>query len=406
MRIMRLRSGRRVPGPNVYTNITITDPLKGACLTAAMKPAAPALGHRRLVRQCLQHRLDQHSQCRQRRFRPRLARGQFRVLECEMRPTDVSSPPTAQNWVIGGSTSSKQGTAIYDQFGTTVTPQSLYIAQLLDRLTPTVATAAAASPSTVTGTTTSLSVLGADGAGESTLNYTWSVLSGPTGAAAVAFSVNGTNASKNTVATFGQAGKYTLQATIQYPGGFSAVSTVSVTVNQTLTGIAVSPGPVSINENTPQQFTALATDQFGNPMTATVNWGATGGSINNAGLYTSPATPNNYTVTATNGLVSGSATVTVLNAAAVLSAAATASPAPVTGTTTSLSALALGDTGQASLTYTWSATLIPAGASALRYSAPTAPMPPRTRQLLSAALAPTRSKSPLPTREVRLPPAA
>ena len=265
--------------------------------------------------------------------------------------------------MIGGSTSSKQGTAIYDQFGTTVSPQSLYIAQLLDRLTPTVATAAAASPSTVTGTTTSLSVLGADGAGESTLNYTWSVLSGPTGAAAVAFSVNGTNASKNTVATFGQAGKYTLQATIQYPGGFSAVSTVSVTVNQTLTGIAVSPGPVSINENTPQQFTALATDQFGNPMTATVNWGATGGSINNAGLYTSPATPNNYTVTATNGLVSGSATVTVLNAAAVLSAAATASPAPVTGTTTSLSALALGDTGQASLTYTWSATLLPQGAS-------------------------------------------
>ena len=86
----------------------------------------------------------------------------------------IYSPPTAQNWVIGGSTNSKQGTAIYDQLGTTVTPQSLYIAQLLDRLTPTVATAAAALPSPVTGKTTMLTAFGADAAGESTLTYTWS----------------------------------------------------------------------------------------------------------------------------------------------------------------------------------------------------------------------------------------
>ena len=297
-----------------------------------------------------------------------MAGGQFRLVECECARRCQQPADGSKNWVIGGSGSTSEGSGTFDQRGKTLTPQSLYQAQLLDRLTPTVATAAAAAPSTVTGKTTSLSVLGADVAGESTLSYTWSVLSAPTGAPAVTFSSNGANASKNTVATFAQAGTYTLQATIQYPGGFSAVSSVTVTVSQTLTGIAVSPGPVSINENTPQQFKALATDQFGNSMNAAVSWSATGGSINSAGLYTSLASPNNYTVTATNGSVSGSATVTVLNAAAVLSAAATASPAPVTGTTTNLSALALGDTGQASLTYTWSATSIPPGASAPLFS--------------------------------------
>src|SRR5262249_16641679 len=62
----------------------------------------------------------------------------------------------------------------------------------------TVAQAAAASPTTVTGKTTSLSVLGADDGGEANLRYTWTS-SGP---AAVTFSVNGSNAAKTTVATF------------------------------------------------------------------------------------------------------------------------------------------------------------------------------------------------------------
>src|SRR5207249_7226272 len=47
-------------------------------------------------------------------------------------------------------------------------------------LVPTIATAAAASPNPVTtGTTTDLSVLGADDAGEANLTYTWAVTAGP-----------------------------------------------------------------------------------------------------------------------------------------------------------------------------------------------------------------------------------
>ena len=71
-------------------------------------------------------------------------------------------------------------------------------------------TLASASPNPVTGTSTALSVLGADTAGESTINYTWSA----TGPGTVSFSANGTNAAKNTTATFTAAGNYTLQAVL------------------------------------------------------------------------------------------------------------------------------------------------------------------------------------------------
>ena len=77
---------------------------------------------------------------------------------------------------------------------------------------PTVAVPAAAAPATVTGSTTSLSVLGDDQAGESNLTYTWSTIGTPP--AAVTFSANGTNAAKNTIATFSKAGTYSLTVTI------------------------------------------------------------------------------------------------------------------------------------------------------------------------------------------------
>ena len=77
---------------------------------------------------------------------------------------------------------------------------------------PTVANAASAAPNPVTGTTTGLSVLGADDGGEGHLAYTWSVVGTPP--ATVQFSINDSNAAKDTVATFASAGSYTLRATI------------------------------------------------------------------------------------------------------------------------------------------------------------------------------------------------
>src|SRR2546421_8004377 len=64
---------------------------------------------------------------------------------------------------------------------------------------PTIAVAAAASPNPVTtGTTTDLSVLGADDGGETHITYSWAITAGPSGAT---FSANGTNAAKSSTAT-------------------------------------------------------------------------------------------------------------------------------------------------------------------------------------------------------------
>lgn len=96
---------------------------------------------------------------------------------------------------------------------------------------PTVAKVAGASFATVTGTTTALSVLGADDGGEANLIYTWSVQTKPTGAVNPTFSVNGTNVSKNTTATFSAVGAYTFVVTIKDKLGLTVSSSVTVTVN-------------------------------------------------------------------------------------------------------------------------------------------------------------------------------
>ncbi len=156
---------------------------------------------------------------------------------------------------------------------------------------PTVATAAAASPSPVTGTTTNLTVLGADtdGGGEANLTYVWTTTGTPP--AAVSFSANGTNAAKNTTATFTAAGTYDFLATITDLGGQSTTSAISVTVNQSFTGIAVSPATISLGSSATQQFTATANDQFGAAMASqpTFTWAVASGvgSIDaSGGLYT------------------------------------------------------------------------------------------------------------------------
>ncbi len=183
---------------------------------------------------------------------------------------------------------------------------------------PTVATAANASPNPVTGTSASLSVLGADGAGEAGLTYTWSVVSPlPAGASTPTFSANGTNAAKNTMVTFGAAGSYILQATIRDAAGLSVASSVTVVVNQTLTAVVVTPGTARLADRARQQFTAVANDQFGNPLTvqpSSFTWsvsGAAGGTVSQTGLYTAPASGAGAAVVTAAAGLSGNAAVTV-----------------------------------------------------------------------------------------------
>ena len=133
----------------------------------------------------------------------------------------------------------------------------------IDTTGPTVAMSASTAPSVVSGTTTGLSVLGADVAtGQSALTYTWTATSLPAGAVMPAFSVNGVNAAQNTTATFSKAGNYTFQVTITDSLNLTTTSSVSVTVSQVLTfdqrfrpaAVGHGPGPVRQRSGQPAEF--------------------------------------------------------------------------------------------------------------------------------------------------------
>jgi hypothetical protein len=158
---------------------------------------------------------------------------------------------------------------------------------------PTVATPAAASPSTVHGKTTALSVLGADDGGEANLTYTWVMTSGPMGAHPT-FSANGTNAAKNTTVTFDRAGGYTFRVTITDAGGLTATSSTGVTVVQTLTSIRLSPTTATVAPCGTVRFSAKAYDQFAIALVQqpTFTWSVVKGpgKVSGTGVYTAPVT--------------------------------------------------------------------------------------------------------------------
>ena len=91
---------------------------------------------------------------------------------------------------------------------------------------PTIATVASATPNVLTGTTTVLSVLGADDGGDANLSYTWSA----TGPASVSVSPNGSNAAKNATATFTATGTYVFTVTVTDVEGLSVSQQLPVTV--------------------------------------------------------------------------------------------------------------------------------------------------------------------------------
>ncbi|HEY7310298.1 MAG TPA: hypothetical protein VH643_13120 [Gemmataceae bacterium] len=159
---------------------------------------------------------------------------------------------------------------------------------------PWIMKAASASPSTVTGRTTNLSVQGNEDGGGAGLTYTWWAVSGPAGAPLPTYSVNGTNAAQNTTVAFYRAGTYILRATITDAHGKTVSSDVTVTVQQTLTSIAVTPAHPSVADSGTQQFTATGRDQFGQAMsTPPTNWtwklASGAGSLSSTGLYTAPS---------------------------------------------------------------------------------------------------------------------
>ncbi len=175
---------------------------------------------------------------------------------------------------------------------------------------PVIAIGAAAAPSPVSGTTTTLSVTGNDDRGADGLSYTWSSTGTPP--APVTFSGNGTSAARQVVATFAKVGVYAFQVVTTDSLGASATSTVSVTVQATAMHLSISPTALTLPRGTTQQFTAAATDQFGQPMqTPPIVWSTTGGTISSAGLLTVGAVPGSHVARANVGGIAATATYTV-----------------------------------------------------------------------------------------------
>ncbi len=237
----------------------------------------------------------------------------------------TSGTPAASDWVqfaptqtIAMNSSAQGGLAVTSHVNGTPATGSFSGVYLGQVAAPTIASAAAATPNPTAGTNAALSVLGADNSGgsEANLTYTWSVTGKPTGAADPAFTVNGTNASKNTTAIFSKAGNYQFTVTITNVASLSVTSVVNVTVNQTAASIAVSPSIATVAPNGQRQFTATAYDQFGTVLSPSgIVWSNSNsnlGSINAAtGLFAAAGLQGITTVTATVGGLSSSATVNV-----------------------------------------------------------------------------------------------
>ena len=96
------------------------------------------------------------------------------------------------------------------------------------------------------------------------------------------------------------------------PTGRGSIAVAAV--SQTLTSIAVSPTSASVVVGGTRQFSATALDQNGVAMASQppFSWAVNGGgSISGSGLFTAQAAGGPFTVTATGGGVSGTASVTV-----------------------------------------------------------------------------------------------
>ncbi len=182
---------------------------------------------------------------------------------------------------------------------------------------PTIAIPASATPNPVYTTSTQLSVLGADAGGESNLTYTWTTTSSPAGVAAPTFAINDTNASKNDKVTFHGIGAYTFQVLVTNATGVSAISTVSVNVNPSLSSFGLTPSKSQLAVNQTLQFVASGLDQFGNTITTSTSfvWSVAsgGGTVTSSGLYTAPTTGTIATVKVSTGTLNLTSTVYVLS---------------------------------------------------------------------------------------------
>ncbi len=172
----------------------------------------------------------------------------------------------------------------------------------------------------IRGSATNLTVTATDDAGESSLNYTWAVTSGP---APVFFPANASNAAKTTSANFEATGDYQISVAVRDAQGLTVTSAVNARVEKTTSGLMVSPAAVILTVGASQTFSATLVDQFGVSLASqpsSFGWSASGGgTINSTGVFSAGAAGGPYVITASSGGFSNTANVTVSPAPATVS---------------------------------------------------------------------------------------
>src|SRR5262249_58812516 len=133
----------------------------------------------------------------------------------------------------------------------------------------------------------------------------WQLLGPSAARGGVPSPANATISRKNPPPSFVGAGSYPFPATVS-DGSQSVSSSVTVTVNQTLTHVQISPATATVPDGATQQFSASALDQFGAALATqpAFTWSIDAGGlgkIGTNGLYTAPPTRVRFaTVPATN----------------------------------------------------------------------------------------------------------
>jgi len=148
-------------------------------------------------------------------------------------------------------------------------------------------------------------------------SHQWGVVTGGTSAfnaypSWVAGAADATGAAANCAGLGFTGGGVTLA---QYPSGGFDTDLRCSTATPVLSTITVAPASASVQTGKTQQFTATGLDQFGQPLTPqpAFTWSVSGGgTISASGSFTAGTTTSGpFTVTATSGSVTGTASITV-----------------------------------------------------------------------------------------------
>ncbi len=162
-------------------------------------------------------------------------------------------------------------------------------------------------------------------------------------------SPNGTSPTLQNIRVTNGAGQATIKlvktglATIKAVSG-SATKVASLTiVAGSLSVISVSPSVTNVVAGSTKQFIATGTDVYGNDVNFMPTWTTTAGTINANGLLTAEtiATTADKTVTASNGNISDSATITAITPAALGGFSVSAVSATTAGNAVDITARAL-----------------------------------------------------------------